>query len=317
VLVVGDVNSTIACALVASKIVYPQSNVRGFPSRPLIAHVEAGLRSFDGEMPEEVNRVLTDALSDMLFTTEETAKQHLLNEGIAGKKIFFVGNTMVDTLLKHREKAMKSPVLQILGLRGDTDVSLAKASHPRKKIVAPSVRPYAVLTLHRPSNVDHPRTLKPILNALKVISKDLPIVFPAHPRTRTRLVDFGFQRYFSNVLGESRTCVGRRGLYCVDPLSYLDFLCLTAHASLVLTDSGGIQEETTILGVPCVTIRENTERPITVTQGTNVLAGVKTQSIIAHAEQQLRKRPRPVKPKYWDGKAGARIVKVLSERVGG
>jgi len=315
--VVGDVNSTIACALVASKIVYPQSNARGFPSRPLIAHVEAGLRSFDWEMPEEVNRVLTDALSDMLFTTEETAKQHLRNEGVAAKKIFFVGNTMVDTLLKHREKAMQSPVLQTLGLHADLGGPLDKASVSRKKIVAQSVRPYAVLTLHRPSNVDHPKTLKPILNALKVIGKDLPVVFPAHPRTRTRLVDFGFQRYFANALSRSQTDVGRTGLYCVDPLSYLDFLCLAAHASLVLTDSGGIQEETTILGVPCVTIRENTERPITVTQGTNVLAGVSTPSIIAQAEQQLRTRPKRVKPKYWDGKAGARIVNNLSERVRG
>jgi UDP-N-acetylglucosamine 2-epimerase (non-hydrolysing) len=147
------------------------------------------------------------------------------------------------------------------------------------------------------------------------MTKDPPVVFPIHPRTWTRLVDFGFQRYFANALDENRVDVGRSGLYCVDPLSYLDFLCLTAHASLVLTDSGGIQEEATILGVPCVTIRENTERPITITQGTNVLAGVNTQSIIMHAERQLRKRPKQVKPKYWDGKAGARIVKILSERV--
>jgi UDP-N-acetylglucosamine 2-epimerase (non-hydrolysing) len=313
VLVVGDVNSTIACALVGSKIVYPQSSSRMGASRPLVAHVEAGLRSFDWEMPEEVNRVLTDRLSDMLFTTEETAKQHLRNEGIAAKKIFFVGNTMVDTLLKHREKAMQSPVLQTLGL----SVPLNKGTRSRKKIVAQSVRSYAVLTLHRPSNVDQPKTLKPILNALKVLSKDLPVVFPAHPRTRARLADFGFQRYFANALDGSQVAVGRSGLYCVDPLSYLDFLCLTAHASIVLTDSGGIQEETTILGVPCVTIRENTERPITVTQGTNVLAGVSTQSIISHAEQQLRTRPKRVKPKYWDGKAGARIVNILSERVRG
>jgi len=317
VLVVGDVNSTIACALVASKIVYPQSNVRGGAPRPLIAHVEAGLRSFDWEMPEEVNRVLTDRLSDMLFTTEETAKQHLLEEGIAAKKIFFVGNTMVDTLLKHREKAMQSPILQTLGLHLELDRSLARASRSKKKIVLQPVRPYAVLTLHRPSNVDQPKTLKPILNALKVIGKDLPVVFPTHPRTRTRLVDFGFQRYFANSLDGNLADVGRSGLYCVDPLSYLDFLCLTAHASLVLTDSGGIQEETTILGIPCVTIRENTERPITVTQGTNVLAGVSTKSIIAHAEQQLRTRPKRVKPKYWDGKAGVRIVNILSERVRG
>ena len=224
---------------------------------------------------------------------------------------------MVDTLLKHREKAMQSSVLQTLGLHADLDGPLDKASGSRKKIVAQPVRPYAVLTLHRPSNVDHPKTLKPILNALKVIGKDLPVVFPAHPRTRTRLADFGFQRYFANTLSGSQADVGRSGLYCVDPLSYLDFLCLAAHASLVLTDSGGIQEETTILGVPCVTIRENTERPITVTQGTNVLAGVSTPSIIGHAEQQLGKRPKRIKPKYWDGKAGARIVKILSERVRG
>ena len=182
-------------------------------------------------------------------------------------------------------------------------------------MIALPVRPYAVLTLHRPSNVDQPNTLKPILNALKVISKGLPVVFPTHPRTRTRLVDFGFQRYFANALDGNRADVGYSGLYCVEPLRYLDFLCLTAHASLVLTDSGGLQEETTILGVPCVTIRENTERPITITQGTNVLAGVNTQSIIMHAERQLRKRPKQVKPKYWDGKAGARIIKILSEQI--
>ena len=310
VLVVGDVNSTIACALVASKIVYPSSNARVGVLRPLIAHVEAGLRSFDWEMPEEVNRVLTDRLSDMLFTTEETAKQHLLDEGIATKKIFFVGNTMVDTLLKHREKAMQSSVLQTLGLTVDLGDPLRDTPRIKKKNSTQSVRAYAVLTLHRPSNVDQPKTLKPILNALKVISKDLPIVFPAHPRTRARLIDFGFQRYFANALDGSQPDVGRSGLYCLDPLSYLDFLCLTAHASLVLTDSGGIQEETTILGVPCVTIRDNTERPITVTHGTNVLAGVKTQSIMAHAQKQLRKRTKLAKPKYWDGKAGARIVKI-------
>ncbi len=319
VLVVGDVNSTIACALVASKIVYPQSAGPKKVSRPLIAHVEAGLRSFDWDMPEEVNRVLTDALSDMLFTTEETAKQHLRNEGIAAKRIFFVGNTMVDTLLKHRDKAMQSSVLQILGLQAEPRWVLGNTSRSRRKTRVQSSRPYAILTLHRPSNVDDPKVLKPILHALRIIGKELPVVFPTHPRTRTRLRDFGFQGYFANVLGESQSSVkiGEAGLYCVHPLSYLDFLCLTAHARLVLTDSGGIQEETTILGVPCVTIRENTERPITLTQGTNVLAGVKTQSIIRHAQEQLRAKPKRIKPRYWDGKAGARIVKVLSERVRG
>ena len=314
VLVVGDVNSTIACALVASKLVYPQvAGKRSFP-RPLIGHVEAGLRSFDRDMPEEINRILTDALSDLLFTTEEKAKQHLLKEGVPSKKIFFVGNTMVDTLFKHHEKAMKSSILQDLGL---SDRRGSARGRPSQKGNAGllSPREYAVLTLHRPSNVDHPKTLKPILQALKVIGKDLPIVFPMHPRTRIRLKDFGFQRYFSNGLEEDKMVVGRSGMFCVAPMSYLDFLCLTSHARLVLTDSGGIQEETTILGVPCVTIRENTERPITLTQGTNVLAGVQSESIIQKAQQQLRKRPKRMKPKLWDGKAGARIVKILSERV--
>ena len=317
-LVVGDVNSTLGCALVASKIIYPSSGGSEGRLRPLIVHVEAGLRSFDREMPEEINRVLTDALSDMLFTTEEGATKHLQAEGIAKSKIFFVGNTMVDTLLKHRGKALQSTILRQLGLGG----GWAQDSPPSKtrraaKLVKQAVCPYAVLTLHRPSNVDQPNTLKPILDALKVIGKTFPIVFPVHPRTRTRLADFGFQRYFVNSLGDGQVMVKGPGLYGIDPLSYLDFLCLTSHAQLVLTDSGGIQEETTILGVPCVTIRENTERPITVTQGTNVLAGVSTQSIVACAKRQLTRKRQMAKPKYWDGKAGTRIVKILSERASG
>ena len=316
-LVVGDVNSTIACALVAAKVVYPQSSQRAALARPLIVHVEAGLRSFDRDMPEEVNRVLTDAISDLLFTTEKTAKDHLLREGIPAKRICFVGNTMVDTLLKHRERALRSTVLRNLELADEQGRRTRILSKTPKRGVTQAVRPYGVLTLHRPSNVDQPETLKPILNALKVISQEIPVVFPAHPRTQKRLQDFGFQRYFSNTLEDHRAIIGMSGLYCVDPLSYLDFLCLTAHAQLVLTDSGGIQEETTILGVPCVTIRENTERPITVTEGTNVLAGVMTRSIIQHARRQLRRRQTFPKPKYWDGKAGARIVKILSERACG
>ncbi len=316
VLVVGDVNSTIACALVASKILYPQRAGKKSFIRPLIGHVEAGLRSFDRDMPEEVNRILTDALSDLLFTTEEKAKQHLLNEGVNGKKIFFVGNTMVDTLLKHYGKAMQSSILDDLGLSvrvgGSRGTSSGKRAGRR-----PSVRRYAVLTLHRPSNVDNPQTLKPILEALTVIGKELPIIFPMHPRTRTRLKDFGLQRFFSNTLEDTTDGVGDSGIFGVNPMSYLDFLCLTSQAQLVLTDSGGIQEETTILGVPCVTIRENTERPITLTQGTNVLAGVTAPSIIDKARKQLRNHPKRVRPKYWDGKAGARIVSILSKRVHG
>ncbi len=317
VLVVGDVNSTIGCALVASKIVYPKSGRTQFRTRPLIVHVEAGLRSFDREMPEEVNRILTDSLSDLLFTTEANAKQHLLKEGIAAKKICFVGNTMVDTLMKHHERAQRSPILQRLGLKDRDHHGKSTSAALRTKRVRMPIQSYGVLTLHRPSNVDDSKTLKPILDAIKVLGKNLSIIFPLHPRTRTKLEDFGFQRYFAHALGDGEVIVKGPGLYGVDPLSYLDFLCLTSHSQLVLTDSGGIQEETTILGVPCVTIRENTERPITVTQGTNVLAGVNTQSIITHAKQQLEKARKYKRPQYWDGKAGARIVKILSERVRG
>ena len=230
----------------------------------MIVHVEAGLRSFDREMPEEINRILTDALSDVLFTTEEGAMKHLQSEGIAKNKIFFVGNTMVDTLLKHQDKAMQSPILQVLGLRRVAQVFKLKETRQSTTHVKQPVYPYAVLTLHRPSNVDLPKTLKPILDALKVIGKTLPIIFPMHPRTRTRLADFGFQRYFVHPLGDGQVTVKGPGLYGIDPLGYLEFLCLTSHALLVLTDSGGIEEEITILRVPCLTIRENTERPITV-----------------------------------------------------
>jgi UDP-N-acetylglucosamine 2-epimerase (non-hydrolysing) len=286
VLVVGDVNSTIACALVAVKL--------GIPT----VHVEAGLRSFDRTMPEEINRVLTDAISDQLFTTEESANENLRREGIPERRIHFVGNVMIDSLLHHREKAEESTILTRLALaRGTSDV-----------------RPYGVLTLHRPSTVDDPKKLMEVIEAVIEVSRDLPIVFPVHPRTRSRITACGLQKQFGseslckdNGIGESN------GIIVVQPLGYLDFLRLTSCARVVLTDSGGIQEETTILGVPCVTLRDCTERPVTLTQGTNVLAGVSKGTIVERTQMQLQRgrRANSVQPPLWDGKAATRIVDVL------
>ena len=286
VIVVGDVNSTVACALVASKIQYGGSTQNSKlithnsgVNRPLVAHVEAGLRSFDRTMPEEINRILTDAISDYLFTSEESGNQNLLCEGISRKKIFFVGNTMIDTLLKHREKAQQSKILEKLGL-----INLELKTENSNLI------PYGVLTLHRPSNVDNKETFTNIVEAIKEVTKHLPIIFPAHPRTVNRIKEFGFENYFDfrfQLLTPSPQSKAVRpnpsspqpqsskgvkslasnlqplacGLHCVEPLGYLDFLCLMSSAKLAITDSGGIQEETTILRIPCVTLRENTERP--------------------------------------------------------
>jgi UDP-N-acetylglucosamine 2-epimerase (non-hydrolysing) len=296
VVVVGDVNSTVACALVAAKIVYPTPTAPG-RERPLIAHVEAGLRSFDRAMPEEVNRIVTDALADLLFVTEPSAEENLLREGVPRSRIHFVGNTMVDTLLKHRERARQSSILTRLGLAG------AGAGEPGD---------YAVLTLHRPSNVDEPATFRAIIEALAVVARQLPIVFPTHPRTQSRIEAFGFGQYFASADGGgvTRTPAGR--ITCLPPVGYLDFLCLMSNARLVLTDSGGIQEETTVLGVPCVTLRENTERPATITHGTNALAGTKTEEIVHQAFNALHQRAPVRRPKLWDGRAGDRIVKVLN-----
>ena len=297
VLIVGDVNSTIACSLVASKIDYATPTECLQLSRPRIAHVEAGLRSFDRDMPEEINRVLTDVVSDFLFITEYSAKKNLHKEGISKEKVFFVGNTMVDSLLKHQKKSQESSILRRLGLAQDEARSLSTTS-------------YGVLTLHRPSNVDHRSQFQGILEALYELGRDRPIIFPVHPRTMKRIRDFQFERYFASLDTEY---VQASGLYCLAPLGYLDFLCLTAHAGLVLTDSGGLQEETTILGVPCVTLRENTERPVTITQGTNVLASTSKDQILFSARQQLSVHKRPKRPKFWDGRAGERIVQTLSE----
>jgi UDP-N-acetylglucosamine 2-epimerase (non-hydrolysing) len=281
VLVVGDVNSTIACALVTSKFVLdrPFKTTFGERRRPIMIHVEAGLRSFDDDMPEEINRKLTDAISDVLFVSDPAGMTNLEKEGVAPSKYFFVGNVMIDTLLAAKEQAMKSPILGTLGLEG---------------------RRYALVTLHRPSNVDDPAALGALLSTLDEIAKELPIVFPVHPRTRSKLTVNG------HALDPSRWSV-------IDPAGYMDFMKLTASASVVLTDSGGVQEETTVLGVPCLTLRDNTERPVTVTQGTNVLVGSAPERIVHEALEVLRGRVRAgSRPELWDGHAAERLVEVLS-----
>lgn len=284
--VVGDVNSTLACALVAAKISYGANG-----TRPVIAHVEAGLRSFDRAMPEEINRILTDSIADLLFVTEESGLRNLREEGIPDEKVHFVGNTMIDSLLSFKEQAEKSEILGKLRLQKPTDGTAR----------------YALLTLHRPSNVDQPATFLNILEGLGELSGSCPVIFPVHPRTRKKLTEFGFERFFTTEDGAWAD--GRIRL--VEPLGYLDFLCLMAHAALVVTDSGGIQEETTCLGIPCVTVRENTERPITVKVGTNILAGTSKEGIRRAIRQQLASRTTGSVPEAWDGQSAQRIVEVI------
>lgn len=315
VLVVGDVNSTIACSLVASKTRYPESDRPAARTRPLIAHVEAGLRSFDRSMPEEINRILTDALSDFLFITEKSAEENLLREGIPKGKIHFVGNTMVDTLLKHRERAQKSDILSRLGLERNRTASSEIPSRRSKD--SNGKCDYAVVTLHRPSNVDDREAFREILEALSVIGKELPILFPIHPRTMNRIKEFGFEKQVSWIAPNATLETRRPSIYCLEPLGYLDFLCLMSNAKIIFTDSGGIQEESTVLGVPCVTLRENTERPATLTQGTNVLAGTSKEAIIRHALRQIKPRAKSGKPKFWDGRAGERIIRILTQKNAG
>jgi UDP-N-acetylglucosamine 2-epimerase (non-hydrolysing) len=266
VVVAGDVNSTLACAIDCAKLRVP------------CAHVEAGLRSFDLEMPEEVNRIVTDRLCEILLTPSPDGDENLLREGTDPSRIFRVGNVMIDTLLAHLPRARSSGSLARLGV---------EPGH------------YAVLTLHRPSNVDDPVVLGGLLDALCAIRAELPIVFPVHPRTRKRLQEFGL---------EARS----RALHLCEPLGYLDFLGLTSQARLVLTDSGGLQEETTALGIPCLTLRENTERPVTVSEGTNVLVGVDPVRILAEAKRALSDPGRAGRvPALWDGHASERIAEVL------
>jgi len=283
VIVVGDVNSTLAAALVASKL------------GVAVAHVEAGLRSFDISMPEEINRKLTDAISDLLFVTEQSGIQNLRKEGVAEDKIFFVGNVMIDCLVEHRKIAAKSEVLSRLGLQKDGSAPLA----------------YGLLTLHRPSNVDDPEILRDILSTIATVSEKMPVFFPVHPRSLERIRQFGLGRY----LAEEKATAPARGIVPLAPQGYLDFLCLMDHARLILTDSGGIQEESTILGVPCLTLRKNTERPVTVEQGTNQIVGRDPKKILAAAERVLSAERRPVRaPELWDGHTAERIVKVLLEK---
>jgi UDP-N-acetylglucosamine 2-epimerase (non-hydrolysing) len=279
VVVVGDVNSTLAAAITAAKL--------GIT----VAHVEAGLRSFDRTMPEEINRVLVDAVSDLLFVSERSGVENLRSEGVSPDKVFLVGNVMIDTLLRHREVAARSPILQKLGLRDE----------------GTEARPYCVLTLHRPSNVDRKEVLHGILGAVAEIAREMPVLFPVHPRTRRNIADFGFEELVS-VNGS-----GSFGIRLLDPLGYLDFLALNDRARLVLTDSGGIQEETTALGVPCLTLRENTERPATVETGSNRIVGTDAARIIAEARAALARAPRSSRvPPFWDGHAAGRIVAIIS-----
>ena len=273
VLVVGDVNSTIACGLVASKLHVP------------LVHVEAGLRSFDRTMPEEINRLLTDAISDLLFCTEQSGVDNLRREGVEGGKIHLVGNVMIDTLLANRAKAEASTILDDLGL---------------------TPKGYAVLTLHRPSNVDDPVVFGRLLDALDHVQRRLPILLPIHPRTRKNI----------GTMGLAARVEAMGNLRLIDPQGYLDFLKLTANARVVLTDSGGIQEETTILRVPCLTLRESTERPVTADVGSNVIVGTDTAAIIDAFETVMASDTvKGAIPPLWDGHAAERIADILVKQL--
>jgi UDP-N-acetylglucosamine 2-epimerase (non-hydrolysing) len=272
VMVVGDVNSTLACALAAKKM--------GIP----VAHVEAGLRSGDSSMPEEINRVCTDAIADYLFTTDTTASANLRREGVAENRIHFVGNVMIDTLMKYRSTASKLKLTEQLGL--------TKGG-------------YGLVTLHRPCNVDDRAVFEELLEALRAIAQHLPLIFPLHPRTKAKVEKFGFRSFFTEG-------AHARGLWATEPLGYLEFLHLLLGARLVLTDSGGIQEETTALGIPCLTLRDATERPITCTVGTNRLVGRHKQAIVNAAEAVLNQPLTDAQiPEKWDGRTAERIVAVL------
>ena len=280
VVVVGDVNSTIACALVAAKEQIP------------VVHVEAGLRSFDRTMPEEINRLLTDAISDLLFTTEESGNRNLANEGVAPDKVFLVGNLMIDSLVGALDLARESSLRLELGLQ------------PQR---------YAVLTLHRPSNVDDRDQLTRTLDAIAQIAERVPVLFPAHPRTAAKIGQAGLAAVKTWEGGE----IPDTGIWMMPPASYLDFLGLVEQAAMVITDSGGVQEETTYLGIPCLTYRNNTERPVTVSMGTNKLVGSDPLQLLSKALELLEtsepggNRPAPVRPPLWDGRTASRIVQIL------
>jgi|TARA_Y100000294_G_scaffold177919_1_gene205645 UDP-N-acetylglucosamine 2-epimerase (non-hydrolysing) len=270
VVVVGDVNSTLAAAQTANKL--------GIK----VAHVEAGLRSFDNTMPEEFNRIETDKISDFLFTTEKSGNSNLLEGGISKDKIFFVGNVMIDTLLRHKRKARQSKILEKLYL-GKND--------------------YCTLTLHRPSNVDSKKDFEYILSILGKIQEKIKVIFPIHPRARKNATLYGLDYKIKNM----------KSLVLIEPLGYLDFLCLMSNSKFVLTDSGGIQEETTVLGVPCITLRKSTERPVTVEQGTNLLVSVDKDKVVEKVISVIDGRAdlNGKIPELWDGRAAGRITKIL------
>ena len=271
VIVAGDVNSTSACAIDAVKLHIP------------VAHVEAGLRSFARTMPEEINRILTDAISDYLFTPSIDGDENLLKEGVPKEKIFFVGNIMIDSLIQYKEKASQSDILKILKME---------------------TVDYALITLHRPSNVDSEQGLLTILNAFKEISKSIKLIFPIHPRTRKQIKEFGLEKMVEDM----------SNLILTEPVGYYDFLKLQMEAKFILTDSGGIQEESTYFGVPCLTLRPQTERPITIWEGTNKMVKLQTDDIIKEAKKILSGNIKKGKiPKYWDGKTAERIVKIFKE----
>jgi UDP-N-acetylglucosamine 2-epimerase (non-hydrolysing) len=279
-MVVGDVNSTIAAALVAVKL--------GIP----VDHVEAGLRSFDRTMPEEINRILTDAIADQLFVSERSGVDNLLREGIPEERIHLVGNVMIDALEACRPRWEQAPVLHRLGLE--------------------RTQPYALVTLHRPSNVDDPETLRRIVDALETVSRELTLLWPVHPRTKQALQRN--PRVQGRVTQEGNGAIPH-GLLALDPLGYLDCLAVMSRARLVLTDSGGIQEETTVLGIPCLTLRSNTERPVTLTHGTNRLIGTNPEAIVSMALQALNESGRSSdRPPLWDGLASERIIEKLDGR---
>ena len=276
VLVLGDVNSTISCALVAVK--------KGIP----VIHVEAGLRSYDRDMPEEINRVLTDQISELLFTTERSAEANLVREGVSADKVHFVGNVMIDTLRYNLDRAV-DPATVFSAAESPFDIAQLDSG-------------YALLTMHRPSNVDKPQNLKQLLDTLCSISEKIPLVFPTHPRTAQRIREQGL----TDQIRAAR-------ILQLPPQGYLEMLGLMKNARLVLTDSGGIQEETTALGVPCITLRENTERPITAEEGTNTVVGIDPGKIFSAVDEVMSTGGKAGRvPEYWDGHAAERIVEVIS-----
>lgn len=291
VVVVGDVNSTLAGALAAVKLHIP------------VAHVEAGLRSFDRQMPEEINRLLTDAISDYLFTPSPDADENLKKEGVPPEKILLVGNVMVDSLLHNKPKAEKSDILERLGLV--TSHESPFTNHQLLITIHQSpITPYALLTLHRPSSVDEKESLLRIIKAIKEISLRIPVVFPVHPRTQQRLKEF-------NLLNQSP--ITNHQLLLIEPLGYLDFLCLMMNAKFVITDSGGIQVETTILNIPCLTLRDATEWGITLSQGSNIVVGNNSQRLVEEALKILDGKGKKGNcPEMWDGRVADRMVEVLA-----